>query len=87
MLTNLISSADMNDLLHLVQTFQIDLISALCYNMTKIGDNQGQLVHEILDAIISLINIEKAYKNNTAGYKSIVEMIEICDGFDSISDL
>ena len=89
MLANLIRSADTDDLVHLVQTFQIDLISTLCYNITKIIDNknQGQLVHEILDAIVSLINIEKAYKNNTAGYKSIVEMIEICDGIDTISDL
>ena len=43
----------------------------------------------MLDAIVRLINLDKEYKSNQnrAGYKSIISMIEVCEGFDLLGEL
>ena len=86
---NTINSAETGDLIVLVQLYQLDLIETLAHNLANIRDSEPKLVNESLDAFIKLINLDKDYKvrYNREGYRSIIQMIEACRGFDCIEDL
>ena len=86
-LCNAITGSSPTELMTFTNTYNVDLIRPLCYNLTRLAKSEVGLILAVVESIETLLSLDKLCPCSFGGHGSVRRMVEQCQGFDSIHEL